>query len=219
MLLAPDEIGNSAPLLTALSAHPQTIFRLAGSVTPGLHDFEVPVDSSVESMAVSASAQCLDAAYVLRPSGALVAPDDSTEVSTFRAQRLTVVKRPEPGIWTVRITGSGVAGVVVQARSPIGIARVEFARAKSAAFAPQPSLGEENIVRIRVGGRPADVRASIVSGTFQPITDLPLARDDSEGVYTSRFTPGPEGFRVLVAGKGPDGLAIQRMYAPLFVPR
>jgi Aldo/keto reductase family len=35
LLLAPEEIGDAATLLTALGAHPQTICRLAGSLTPG----------------------------------------------------------------------------------------------------------------------------------------------------------------------------------------
>src|SRR4051812_3018955 len=48
LLLAPDEIADSAPVLLAMSSHPQTIFRLAGSITPGLHDFAIPIDSSVD---------------------------------------------------------------------------------------------------------------------------------------------------------------------------
>jgi hypothetical protein len=216
MLLAPEEIGNSAALLTALGAHPETIFRLAGSITPGLHDFEVPIDSSIESAVFSVAAQCLGAAYVLRPSGALVTSDDSTAVSNFRAQRMTVVTRPEPGTWTVRIAGSGVAGVVVQARSPIGISQVDFARAESAAFTPLPSFGVENIVRVRIGGGVGDVHAALVSSVLEPLADLSLVAAGSEGSYLSRFTPRMQNFRVLVTGTGPDGRSVQRMYAPLF---
>lgn len=175
----------------------------------------MPIDASVESVLFSVSAQCLEAAHVLRPSGALVTSDDSTEVSDFRAQRATVVNRPDPGMWTVRIAGSGVAGVVVQARSPIGISQVEFARAGTAVFAPLPSFNVENIVRLRVGGGVTDVRASLVSGTLEPLGDLSLASGDAEGSFTTRFTPGRQGFRVLVKARGRDGLAIQRMYAPL----
>src|SRR6185503_6434409 len=109
-LLAPEEIGDSAPLLTASTSHPQTIFRLAGSVTPGLHDFRVPIDPSVESVAFSVSVQCLEAVYVLDPSGALVSGDDVTDFSNFRAERMVIVRHPKPGIWMVRMAGRGVAG-------------------------------------------------------------------------------------------------------------
>ena len=47
LLLAPDEIADSAPVLLAITSHPQTIFRLAGSITPDLNDFQIPIDSSV----------------------------------------------------------------------------------------------------------------------------------------------------------------------------
>src|SRR6266566_6704514 len=50
LLLAPGEIGDSATLLTAFGSHPQTIFRLAGAMKPGLHEFQVPIDPSVESV-------------------------------------------------------------------------------------------------------------------------------------------------------------------------
>src|SRR5688500_11358223 len=45
LLLAPAEIGDAAALLTAFGDHPQTIFRLAGAIKPGLHEFQVPIDS------------------------------------------------------------------------------------------------------------------------------------------------------------------------------
>jgi hypothetical protein len=64
LLLAPDEIADSTPVLLAITSHPQTIFRLAGSITPGLNDFQIPIDSSVESVVFSVSVQCLEAAYV-----------------------------------------------------------------------------------------------------------------------------------------------------------
>ena len=38
LLLAPEEIGDSATLLMAFGSHTQTIFRLAGSLKPGLHE-------------------------------------------------------------------------------------------------------------------------------------------------------------------------------------
>ena len=134
-LLAPEEIGDSAALLTTSGDHPQTIFRLAGAMNPGVHEFRVPIDSSVESVAFSISVQCLQTADVARPSGAPLAGGDGvTDLSNFRALRMMIVTRPEPGVWTLRVAGSGIAGVMVQARSALGIADVRFAAAGSAAF-------------------------------------------------------------------------------------
>ena len=129
LLLAPEEIGDSATLLTAVGSHPETIFRLAGSLKPGMHDLQVPIDPSVESVIFSISAQCLQVAHVLRPSGLPAGGEDVTDLSNFRAQRMVIVSRPEPGAWTIRVSGSGVSGVMVQARSAIGISQVQVAPA------------------------------------------------------------------------------------------
>ena len=218
LLLAPEEIGDSATLLTALGGHPQTLLRLAGSLTPGLHEFQVPVDPSVESVLFSISVQCLQVADIVRPSGAAASGDDVVDLSNFRAERMVIVKRPEPGMWTLRLSGSGVSGVVVQARSTIGIADVQFASPRSTNFTAFPTAGVENVVKIRMRGRAHEIRASIVSGVFLPLAPLPLEHDETDGSYLSRFTPGSEGVRVLIVGKDYDGVVFQRMYAPLMTP-
>lgn len=217
LLLAPDEIGDSASLLLAFTSHPQTIFRLAGAVTPGLHDFQVPIDPSVESVVFSVSVQCLDAAYVLDPSGALASGDTVTDRSTFRAERMVIVRQPQPGVWTVRVAGRGVAGVSVQAKSPLGIAAVEFSAAESTTFMPVPAFGVENTVRLRIG-RIAQPQASRVSGVDESLGSLPLSPGETDGTYLSRFLPDAGGFRVMVVGRDEEGYAVQRMYAPLFTP-
>ena len=215
LLLAPEEIGDSAALLTAFGNHPQTIFRLAGDIKPGVHEFRVPVDSSVESVLFSISVQCMGVAEVLNPSGAPAGGAEVTDLSNFRAERLVVVKRPEPGVWTIRASGSGIAGVMAQAKSALGI-DVEFSAAGSAEFTRVPHAGVENVVRIRVSGRVTGVEASIVTGAFVRLATLPLTAGDTDGTYVTRFTPGTAGFRVLVEGKDPGGRAIQRVHAPLF---
>ena len=217
VMLAPDEIGESTPLLLAFTNHPQTIFRLAGSVTQGLHDFQVPIDPSVESVVFSVSVQCLEAAYVLQPSGALASGDDVTDLAAFRAERMVIVKHPQPGVWTVRVAGQGVAGVAVQAQSSLGIANVEFAPAQNQTFTALPAFNAENVLRMRVSGQVDQLRASLVSGVDVPLGSLPLSPGDAEGTYLSRFTPSAGGFRVMIVGTH-QGFAVQRMYAPLFTP-
>jgi hypothetical protein len=215
LLLAPEEIADSATLLTAFGSHAQTIFRLAGAMTPGVHEFRVPVDPSVESVLFSISVQCLQVAHVLRPSGLVATGDDVTDLAGFRAQRMVIVKRPEPGVWTMRVSGTGVGGVVVQSRSAIGIAQVEFAPARSTTFTALPTANVENVVRIRMSGQVAEVSASVVSGEFRRIAELPLELNETDGSYSSRFTPGAEGFRILIVGKDRDGVTFQRIQAPL----
>ena len=219
LLLAPEEIGDSATLLTALGSHRQTIFRLAGSLTFGVHEFPVPIDPSVDSAVFSISAQCLQVAHVLRPSGLPASGEGVTDLSNFRAQRMVIVARPEPGTWTIRIAGSGLAGVVAQARSAIAISEVRFAPAGSNIASAIPKGGVENVVRMQISGKVTDIQASVVSGEFRKIADLPLDPGETDGSYVSRFTPGPQGFRVMIAGKDAEGVAFQRLHAPLLTAR
>jgi hypothetical protein len=217
LLLAPWEIGDSAPLLTEFGNHRQTIFRMAGSVTPGLHEFRVPVDPTVDSVLFSISVQCLQTAEIARPSGAPLVPGDGvTDLSTFRAQRMVIVKRPEAGLWTVRASGSGVAGVVVQARTDVGISSVQFAAEGSTAFAYVPAAGTEQVIRLGISGPVTDVQGSLVDASFRRIASLPLTGADAEGLYLSRFKPVPQAFRVLVEGRTANGAHFQRIHAPLF---
>jgi von Willebrand factor A domain-containing protein 7 len=216
LLLAPEELGESAALLTAPADHPQTIFRLAGAMNPGVHEFRVPIDSSVESVVFSISVQCLQTADVARPSGAPLAGGDGvTDLSNFRAVRMLIVKRPEPGVWTLRVAGSGIAGVMVKARSALGIADVQFAAAGSTVFTRSPLAGVENSVRITITGRATEVEASLVDGAFRRIAPLPLTVDALAGSYVSSFTPGVQGFRLMIEGKDADGIPFQRVQAPL----
>jgi hypothetical protein len=81
-----------------------------------------------------------------------------------------------------------------------------------------PTAGVENSVRIRTSGQLTELKASIVTGEFARVAALPLVPGDAEGSYVSRFTPGVDGFRVLIAGEDANGFAVQRMHAPLLTP-
>lgn len=215
LLLAPEEVGDSATLLTAFGDHPRTIFRLAGSIAPGVHEFQVPIDPSIESVLFSISVQCLQVAEVRRPSGEPAGGADVTDLSNFRAERLVIARRPEPGVWTVRAGGTGIAGVIVQARSALGMS-VEFAAVGSADFTPVPLAGVENVVRLGMSAHATQVEASLVDHAFRRIATLRLTPGETENTYLARFTPGSEGFRVLVKGKDAAGHPFQRVHAPLF---
>jgi hypothetical protein len=128
---------------------------------------------------------------------------------------MVIVKKPQPGMWTLRIAGSGISGMVVQGRSAIGIASVGFAPVSASTFTRVPSIGVENVVRIRVNGPAEALHASLVNGAAVRLADLPLAAADADGAYLSRLTPGSQGFRVLVSGTDADGFPFQRVSAPL----
>jgi hypothetical protein len=47
---------------------------------------------------------------------------------------------------------------------------------------------------------------------------LPIEPSETEGTYLSRFTPGTEPFRLVMTGNDANGVAFQRMSAPLVTP-
>jgi hypothetical protein len=218
LMLAPSEVDGGL-LLAALDQHPETIFRLAGPMNPGVHEFRIPIDPSVESVVFSISVQCLQTADIARPSGApLVAGEGVTDLSNFRAVRTVIVNRPEAGVWTMRAAGTGVSIVMVKARSALAIGDVEFAAVGSAAFTPLPLPGVENVVRFAITGGATEVRASIVNAAFRRIAALTRIAGAPEDylLYVARFTPGSQRFRVMIEGKT-DGVPFQRVHAPLFI--
>lgn len=215
LLLSPDEIGEAAALLTAVESHRETIARIAGAIQPGLQEFSVPIDSSVESVVFSMSVQCLQLAEIVRPSGAPAIGDGIVDLSNFRAERMVIVRQPEPGTWKVRIAGSGIGGIVVQARSSIGIAQVGFAPPPGVRFGAVPKAGVENAFRIRMNGDPSGLRAYLVNGTFERLVELARDGNAADGTFVSRVIPGTAPFRVLVTGRDAAGHMFQRVTAPL----
>jgi hypothetical protein len=141
-----------------------------------------------------------------------------TAFSNFKAEQLTVVRHPEPGIWTLRVSGSGISGIVVQAQSTLGISQLDFAPSPGTTFTRIPQADVENIVRIRMGGRPSDLRAFLVNGAFERLADIALAAGDEPGTFVGRVKPITAAFRVGVTGTDERGQAFQRMSAPLMTP-
>jgi hypothetical protein len=217
--VAPEELADSAALLVAFGEHKQTMFRLAGNINPGIHEFRVPIDASVESVLFSISIQCLQVADVRDPSRTPVQGTGVTDLSNFRAERMVIVTRPQPGLWTIRAAGNGIGGITVQGRSELGIAQVQFAAVGSTSFTPLPLRGVENLLRIDVAGKATEVEASLVDAASGTIRMLPLTAGDTEGTFLSRFTVDAAVFRIQVEGKDASGTSFRRVHAPLFTAR
>ena len=154
----------------------------------------------------------------MRPSGAAASGDDVVDLSNFRAERMVIVKRPESGMWTLRLSGSGVSGCrCAGAQHDRDRRRSIRVGSKHELHGVSDSGRGECREDPHPRPRPGDP-ASIVSGVFLPLAPLPLEHDETDGSYLSRFTPGSEGVRVLIVGKDYDGVVFQRMYAPLITP-
>ena len=224
------EIGSSAIPAIAARRHEETLFRAAGSLVDGRHEFAFPIDSTVESMMVSVSLQCLQSVDVVTPSGQVLQQATASEFHSFRAGRIVTLPQPEPGAWRVRVAGRGMFFLVVQAKSALSLDRVEFVReggrpGHEGLFPTHepPRTGVPQWLAIHLSEPVSDVRARLVTSPFVEIGALklralssPSAADEHE--FITQVTPPQVPFRVVVSGVDAVGLPFQRIHAPLFEP-
>ncbi len=224
----PSEVAESGALMAASFSHRETLFRTAGPVEDGLHEYPVTVDGSVESVLFSVSLQCLQVVEIERPSGALVqASDEGADYHQFEAGRIVVLPHPETGTWKVRASGRGLLFLVVQATSPVSLGRVQLLARRAAPSGEelvpgfQPArTGIPQDVSLSVSGDVQNVVARIVSAGFEdlgPVTRAQEAEGENAGnaSWRGRFIVPRGPFRIVVSGTGPDGRPFVRVHAPL----
>jgi hypothetical protein len=220
------EIGRSAILPIAAGRYDETVFRAAGSLVEGRHEFSFPIDSAVEGVMVSVSLQCLQSVDIVTPSGELLQNTGAGEFHAFRAGRIVTLPQPEPGGWHVRVAGRGMFFLVVQAKSELSLDRVEFVRdggrpGHEGLFPTHepPRAAVPQWLAIGVSGNVSDVRARLVTSAFEAITALPLRQSSPGAVdheFVAQVTPPATAFRIVVSGVDALGLPFQRVHAPLF---
>lgn len=223
------EIGESAALMIASSRHTETIFRVSGGLTEGVHEFVVPVDSTVESLMISVSLQCLQVADVTTPAGAgLRSTDAGVDYHQFEAGRIVTVASPSPGAWKVTVSGRGVFFLVVQAKTDLTLDRAEFVApggrpGHEGLFpvkGPLPA-GSARLLEVGLHGAARDVTFRFVSSQGEMLQDLTLAPQEAgsaeERSYVGEVTPRAPEYRLQVSGVDAKGFPFTRMHAPLFV--
>src|SRR5262245_20225464 len=223
------EIGSSAIPAIAARRHEETLFRAAGTLVDGRHEFPFPVDSTVESMMVSVSLQCLQSVDVVTPSGQVLQQTAANEFHAFRAGRIITLLQPMPGVWRIRVAGRGMSFLVVQAKSELSLDRVKFVReggrpGHEGLFPTHepPRAGVPQWLAIDLSGQASKVTARLVTSPFADIAALRLQKSSSEPADEQEFlahvTSPSFAFRVVVSGTDAIGLPFQRVHAPMFEP-
>jgi hypothetical protein len=110
------EAGRSMILMQYSGKHEDTLFRSTGTLSTGSHEFTFPVDSTIESLMVTVTLQCLQSITVLRPTNTEVhAGEPDVNDNRFRSGQVLILTMPQAGAWRVRIAGAGMF-FVAQAR-------------------------------------------------------------------------------------------------------
>jgi hypothetical protein len=203
------EIEGVAAEMAASGGHPEVLFRASATLEEGVYDFNVPVDSTIESAYIFASMQCLQAVQVMEPSGHELRTDvTGVEHHAFDAIRLFVVPTPAPGIWRVRIAGRGFLSLIVKASTDLSLTNVSFAERGH----PLKRLPQR--LEIRMSGEAAEVAFQAVSSAGAPLAPLTLKLEpapDGRRTYAGEVTPPKSDFRVAMMGIDAKGFPFQRV--------
>src|SRR5262245_63674921 len=100
--------------------HLETVFRSTGELDEGVHDFDIPLDSTIESVYFFVSLQCLEFVTIVQPSGVVLQIDEpGVDSRAFEAIRMLRVKAPAPGTWRVTVSGHGFSLLIVNAKTDL----------------------------------------------------------------------------------------------------
>lgn len=181
--------------------HPATVARAVGTLDQ-YRDIQVPVDASIESLFFSISLQCMQRIVIYDPQSSEVLPAQTGGADdVFRAGRMATVPKPQPGVWTVRLLGSGTYSVVVQAKTPLGLHNVNL---------------EGESITAYVSGGASGIRFRLVNEAGDALE--PLALDPLPGGgYSGTLATSAHQFRLMMEGADERGGRIQRMDPRLFM--
>jgi hypothetical protein len=216
-------------LVRNASKHPDTIFRATGIVSTGSQEVEFPVDSTVESLMVSVTLQCLQSITVHRPANSEVHPGEpDVDDNRFRSGEILIVTRPSVGKWRVKIAGMGMYFAVAQAKSGISLDHVEFVepggrpgheglfRVKGPVH-----LGEQRMLSARMTAPHGEIAFRLVNSagkTLEPLGMKPAGESTVDQEFLATLTLKHPAFRVAVEGRDEAGYPYQRVLPRLIQP-
>ena len=220
LLVKPTEVSATADDMSASRDHRETVIRAGGQLEEGVHDFDIPLDSTIESAYFFISAQCLQFVTVVQPSGDEL-PVDAPEVNyrAYEAIRLFTIKAPSPGTWKVRMAGRGFFSLIVNAKADLALTGVSFVQdgVPIAGLAP---LGESVRLEAAMSGEPRQVEFHFISmrAALLQTVELELEQQaDARRTYAADVTLPSTEFRVLMTGVDANGFPFQRVTQRLFV--
>jgi hypothetical protein len=195
-----NEAAQGMVVINAPHTHPATVLRAVGNLA-GDRDFEFPVDAGMKSILVMASLQCRREIRVSRPSGAEANQSTSVQFLELQAGRIQQIDLPEPGMWKVRLSGTGLFVLSVQTKADVSLGRVAVSAMR---------------LEAHVSGQVSNVRFQVIDAAGDPVASLDAVEPDEGGAYRSPVEPPVERFRIRVTGTDASGWPFQRTYPVLF---
>lgn len=200
--------------------------------------YDIPVDRTLSQVSIFAGAQLLGDLRLLRPNGRSI-EENPSGVSTqlFDHMRIITLTDPEPGVWSVELSGSGYFELAARSlddrrllaeRGLEGIDLIDFSfveisgRPGHKGLFPHsrpPQMGTEEKCLTTVSGDIKMPTIELVSLVGEVLGAAVLeAAGHSEDEYLGVCRVPGEPFRVRVRGQDSDGWPFQRVTTGLIRP-
>jgi hypothetical protein len=216
----PTEAGGLGAEMIASRRHEETVLRAGGRVDDGLHEFHVPIDSTIESVYFLVALQCLQMSEIITPTGdRLNTAAGGVESHQFEAIHMFVVPKPTPGIWKVTIGGRGLLTFMVKATSDLRLGGVTFVD-RGARLTGQ-RLGKALRLEVTMRGAAGPVAFHFAGQNAAALQPAPLQLEegpDESRTYAGDVTTPAVAFRVAAAGIDRNGFHFLRVDERLSTP-
>jgi hypothetical protein len=228
LFLAPGEVAKSFALVSELTRSNHVTLLWARGELAEDHDFEVPVDSTMERLIFSLSFDT--------PGGKLTAiTPDGKEVDTgtpgavitpLNCGGFVRVVPPSPGKWHVRVSGKGRFWLEASGVSDIFMVDAEFVHLGGRPghegyfrISGQPVAGEPAFLRVELSGKTQGVQFRLISPeakTLQPVAMKTVSAGSDEREFFGKLSLPATPFRLAVTGADESGHPFERVFSSLF---
>jgi hypothetical protein len=192
LLLDRKEIAQPAITKAQLGFNDQTFLRASGTLGSGFVELTAPVDSTVKSLQFTVFAECVKTIEVTSPSGAAV------EGAKLSSGRIIQLDAPEPGLWRVKLAGTGYFSAIAQGKSGIGLIVLHV---------------DAQSLTARMNGSIASAEFRILARNGATLQTIPMTQDGPD--FKGAFTPPTQPYRIAAEGQDDQGRPFRRVHAPL----
>ena len=201
--------------------------------------YKIPVDSGIALLSIFAGAQRKDKFVLYRPDGRTTSANPAfVSAQKYRHMNIITVEKPERGMWSLEMSGTGYYAVAVRYANGNGKSssgrdeEIDLLDMKFVEPGGRPGheglfpvkgrvrAGESRLCRIKVAGAISEPVAEFVSRDNKILGRVklrPLSPEpDGELIGTAIVPPVP--FRTRVSGRDTDGHLFQRVTSAIYTP-
>ncbi|MBH8563198.1 hypothetical protein I8748_13555 [Nostoc sp. CENA67] len=209
-----------------LSSNLTSVLSANGTLNEESKSFDVPIDSTVSSSSISVSTSA-DISLV-RPDGTEVQPGDTdVTVTTLSTGRIFTINSPKPGIWKLKLQGSGEFSVSAQVDSPIQLDSFQFVKREIESVhgglfptTQEPIANSEFLGLAKLFGSFNTANFKLISETGDTIQLIDLLGGDPEATdseFVGKFKIPTTPFKIAVDGLDQNNQPYQRVLPRIFI--